>query len=116
MEDYFSIKLLDSEETIPFVLTYAIHKDLQPYLSEESRLFNLFTDVEIADNVITMCLSTRNDHGQIVKEFTLHNKLDAGDAVVLLDFVFDYFSKFFLTHQQLVQETLKNLETQAQPQ
>ncbi len=116
MEEYFSIRLIDSDEIIPFVLTYAIHKDLQPYLAEESRLFNMFTDVEIADTVVQMCLATRNEKGQIVQDFDKQNKLDAGDAVTLLDFVFEYFSKFFLTHQQLVKETLENLENQAQPQ
>jgi len=75
MTDGLYLNIIDSDEKIPSVLTYAIHKELLPILSDGSKLFELFTDSDLADLVINICLATRNDIGQIVKEFDKQNKL-----------------------------------------
>jgi hypothetical protein len=107
MQDYIAIEFIDRDEFKPFVLTYAIHRELQEYLTQESKLFEMFTDIEVANTVVSMCLSDRNDLGQVVRTFTEFNVIEASSAVDLLDFVFQYFSEFFLKHTKMV-ETLAN--------
>lgn len=96
------ISLIDSTEKIPFVLTYGIHKELQEYLLADDRLFNMYTNTEIAETVIKMCLSKRNDMGNVVDEFTAIQTVEAGEMTLLLDYIFEYFSEFFLKNQEKV--------------
>jgi len=104
------IKLLDSSEQIPFVLTYGVHKELQEYLmSSENRLFGIFNDTEISDEVIRLCLSERNSMGLIITEFVEIQLVMADDMILLLNLIFDYFSDFFLKHTKKVQSLTNSL-------
>ena len=107
--DTIYIKLIDSSEQIPFVMTYGLHKELQEYLLENDRLFNIFTDTEIADEVIKISLSKRNDMGQITVEFVEIQQVMAEDIILLLNTVFDYFSDFFLKNSEKIQKLSQNL-------
>jgi len=103
------INLIDSNKKIPFVLTYGIHKELQEYLLTEDRLFNLYTKAEIGETVVKICLSTRNDMGQITEEYVAMQNIMAEDITTLLDLVFEYFSEFFLKQQKKVMEVSQRL-------
>jgi hypothetical protein len=80
---------------IPFELTYGLHKELQDYLLNEDRLFKLFTDVTVSDTVLKICLSTRNNKGQVVGEFTDFETLDTEEVLIMLEELYDHFSNFF---------------------
>ncbi len=104
------IRLIDSTEQIPFVLTYGVHKELQEYLiAEDNRLFNIFTDTETAERVIQIALSKRNSTGQIVSEFVDIQQVQAEDMVELLDYIFDYFSDFFLKYNNKIKKLTEKL-------
>ncbi len=110
MEDVIYLNVIDSDEKIPFILTYGIFKELQNYLNQEGNLFNLFTDTLTSETTLLLALSERNDVGNITKEFTKFNKITAEDTVKLLDFIFDYFANFFSVHQKKVLDLTKKLE------
>ena len=103
------ISLISSSEKIPFRLTYGIHKELQEYLLIDDRLFNLFTDAEIGETVVKICLSKRNEMGQIINEFVSVQDVMGEDITVLLELIFDYFSEFFLTQQERVMKVSQRL-------
>jgi len=109
MEDVVYLNIIDSDEKIPFVLTYGIFKELQAYLNQDSNLFSMFTDVLITETVLKLALSKRNEVGNIVEEFTAYNTITAKDTISLLDFLFDYFANFFSTHQEKVLTLSKKL-------
>ena len=101
------ISLIDSSEKIPFILTYGLHKELQQFLLEEDRLFKLFTDIDISEQVIKIALSKRNERGMVISEFVEVEMVMAEDIHTLLNLIFDYFSDFFLKNQQKL-KTLTN--------
>ena len=103
------INLIDSSEKIPFVLTYGVHKELQEYLLSEDRLFKLYTNTAVAEQVIKLCLSKRNDMGQIVDEFIEVQTVLGTDMTKLLDHIFDYFSEFFLNNQKRMKKLTDSL-------
>lgn len=113
--DLLYLSLKNSDEKIPFELTYGVHKDLQDFLLSEDRLFALFTDITISDAVLKMCLSERNTKGQILKEFTEFDLLDVDEVDILLEQLYDHFSNFFLKYQKKIQETVGRLN-QISPQ
>lgn len=104
-----NISFIDSSEQIPFVLTYGIHRELQDYLMTDNRLFQLYNNVEVSDEVIKLCLSKRNEMGLIINEFLEIQLIQAADILKLLDFVFEYFSDFFLKSNQKVQTVSNKL-------
>lgn len=110
---YLSLK--NSDEKIPFELTYGVHRELQDYLLSEDRLFTLFTDISVSDTVIKLCLSDRNDKGQIIKEFTNFSLLDPIEIDGLLEQIYDHFQDFFLKYQAKVQETIKRMNQVSPP-
>jgi len=112
------ISIINSSEQIPFTLTYGIHKELQAYLLDEDRLFKIYTDVEVSDTVVKICLSKRNDIGQITNEFVDTQSILAEDMNALVDKVFEYFSDFFLKNQEKMMKLTTNLNqisSQSQP-
>jgi len=98
------LNMLDSTEKIPFTLSYGKHRELQEFLMDSDKLFHMLTDTTISDTVLKICLSERNNQGQVIKEFDSQTPLEAEGVLALLDFIFDYFSKFFLSNQE---KTLK---------
>ncbi len=98
--DTININLLDSSEKIPFILTYGIQKELQTYLMADDRLFQLLADASIAEQVVIICLSKRNEVGQITHEFSDVQNVSAEDITILIDYIFEYFSDFFLKNQE----------------
>lgn len=100
--DTLYINLIDSEKQIPFIMTYGLHRELQQYLFEDNRIFTLLNNLEISDEVIRLCLSERNKMGQIVIPFKEIQLVEATDMLNLLNFVFDYFSDFFLKSNQKI--------------
>ena len=109
------ISIIDSSEKIPFVLTYGVHKELQEYLLSEDRLFKLYTDTTVSEQVIKLCLSKRNDMGQIVDEFIEVQTVMGPDMTTLLDLVFDYFSEFFLNNQKRMKKLTNSLTQISEP-
>ncbi len=109
------INLISSSKKLPVALTYGLHKELQEYLLEEDRLFNLYTKVEIGETVVKICLSERNEMGQITEEFVAVQDVMAEDITKLLDYVFEYFSEFFLKQQEKVMSLSKRLNQISQP-
>ncbi len=103
------ISVIDSSEKIPFVLTYGVHKELQDYLLSEDRLFKIYTDTSVSEQVIKLCLSKRNEMGHIVDEFVEVQKVMAEDMNQLLDVIFEYFSEFFLNNQKRMKKLTNNL-------
>ena len=113
---YLHIK--DSEDTIPFEITYGIHRELQEFLLQDDRLYKLFNDLAISDTVIKICLSTRNAKGQVVTSFTDIDTLEVEDIMLLLNGIFEYISDFFLVHQEMIQNLairLNQISSQSQP-
>ena len=113
---YLNIK--DSEDTIPFEITYGIHRELQEFLLQDDRLYKLFNDLAISDTVIKICLSTRNAKGQVVTSFTDIDTLEVEDIMLLLNGIFEYISDFFLVHQEMIQNLairLNQISSQSQP-
>ncbi len=100
--DIIYINLIDTAKQIPFALTYGLHKELQQYLFEDNKIFSLLTDTDISDEVIKICLSERNKMGHIVVPFQEIQLVEAQDMIKLLDFIFDYFSDFFLKSNQKI--------------
>jgi len=109
------LKIKDTEETIPFEMTYGIHRELQEFLLQEDRLYQMFNNLEISDTILKMCLSTRNPKGQVVLTFTEIETLEVEDIMLLLNGVFDYMSDFFLTHQQMIQNLATRLNQISSP-
>lgn len=109
------INLIGSSQRIPFTMTYGIHRELQSYLLTDNKLFSIFTDTTVSDEIIKLCLSKRNDMGQITNEFMEIQDVKAEDMVKLLNVVFDYFSDFFLKHNQKIQSLTNNLHQISQP-
>ena len=117
METHY-ISLIDSSEKIPFTLTYGLHRELQEYLLQDERLFKIFTDTTVSDEVVKICLSKRNEVGQITDEFVEVQLVTAEDITELLNIVFEYFSEFFLKNQKKLMELTNNLNQisqQSQP-
>jgi len=110
MDDILYINIIDSDKKIPFILTYGIFKELQVYLNQEGNLFNLFTDSLVAETVIKIALSSRDDTGRITEEFSDYKVIKADDIIKLLDLIFDYFENFFYLHQQKVLNLTQKLE------
>ena len=100
MDDVIQVNLLNSDRVIPFVLTYGIRKELTTYLLSENRLFVIYTDQEVSEEVIRICLSERNDIGQIIKPFENFNQLSSTDSEMILDLVQEDISNFFLKSQE----------------
>jgi hypothetical protein len=115
MQEHLSIYFTDSEEIRPFILTYAIHKELQELLSEGGNLFDMFNNQDLAYNVLSICLSDRNEMGNIIKEFTSYGTVTAESSVELLDYVFEYFTNFFSAHRQIVEEAIAQMEKNNPP-
>jgi DNA-directed RNA polymerase subunit F len=115
MEEFIYINFIDSDDLVPFILTYAIHKDLHEYLSAESKLLDIFNDTAIANEVLKICLSERNDLGVIIREFKEFQTVDAKSTIELLDYVFDHLQKFFLLHKEKVENVVKKLQTNQKP-
>ena len=102
------VELIDSSEKIPFNMSYGIHRELQEYLMQTDNLFKLFNDITVSDTVIKIALSERNAKGQVIKEFDSIALVTAESINELLDYIFQYFSEFFLKNQ----EKIKNLSNQ----
>ena len=105
----FILSIAGSTTKLPFKLTYGIQKDLQTYLVEDNNLYSMLTDPGIAEYVYKLCLSTRNDQGQIVDEFTAFDTLNVMELNVLLDTIFDYFENFFLSRQERIKTAVTKL-------
>ncbi len=103
------LDIIDSNEKIPFVLTYGIHKELQEYLMNGEKLFKLYNETAVAEQVIIICLSKRNAQGQITAEFNELQLVSAQDMLSLIDLVFEYFSDFFLKNQKKMVKLTTNL-------
>lgn len=108
-DDVIYIKLLDSTEQIPFLMTYGIHLELQKYLGEGDNLFKLLQDATVAEEVISICLSKRDSMGMVTNTFIEIQQVAAKDMLRLLTYVFDYFSDFFLNNQKKVKELTDRL-------
>ena len=106
----FILSVQNSTEKIPFKLTYGIQKDLQAYLLEGDNLYTMFTNTDVSEYVYKMALSTRNDQGQIVAEFTAFDTLDIMELNVLLEALFDYFENFFLNRQERMKIASKKMQ------
>lgn len=107
--DTIYIHLIDSSKQIPFVMTYGLHRELQDFLLQDNRLLSLLTNVAISDEVIRLCLSERNDMGQIVTEFVEVQQVEVEDMILLINNIFDYFSDFFLKNNQKMQKLTQSL-------
>lgn len=103
----------ENPKKINFVLTYGLQNQLQTYLFTDDNLFKLFSDPEVANTVISVCLSSRDKRGAIIEEFNDFDALKADQVTELLDALFDHFSEFFLKYQSKV-KTLSDKLNQAQ--
>ena len=113
--DTITINLLDSSEKIPFILTYGIQKELQTYLMDGDNLFNMLANAAIAEQVVIICLSRRNEVGQITAEFSDVQNVTAEDMNTLIDYIFEYFSDFFLKNQEKMKKLTERLNQISQP-
>ena len=111
-----TINLIDSNKQIPFILTYGLHKELQEFLLKEDRLLKIYSDTSISDEVIKICLSERNDMGQIIASFVELQLVYAEDILKLLDLVFEYFTSFFLKSNQKITQLNQSLNQISSPQ
>lgn len=102
------VELIDSTAKIPFNLSYGVHKELQELLMKDDNLFRLLVDTDLSEEVLQIALSERNEKGQIIKEFSEAGLVTAESVNLLLEYIFDYFSEFFLKNQKRV----KNLSDQ----
>jgi hypothetical protein len=109
MEDRITLQLLNNAKKIPVVMTYGLHKELQMYLFEENRLFNIFTDPEVGDEIFRLCLAERDELGNIVGYKITQKDISGVEIQKLLDFVFNYFEKFFLNSQAKIQAMTNRL-------
>ena len=112
----FILTVQDSDTKIPFKLTYGIQKELQAYLMQENNFYELFNDPDKAEYVYKICLSKRNDQGQIIEEFTAFETLDIIELNILLETLFDYFENFFLSRQKRLSLAAKKLQDQSSTQ
>jgi len=112
------IDLIDSSEKIPFNMTYGIQRELQPFLLSDDTIFRLLSDIAISDEVLKICLSDRNDKGQIIREFNPATTASPESVNQLLEYIFEFFSKFFLKNQERtlkLSNQLAKISEQSQP-
>jgi hypothetical protein len=98
-----------NDEKIPFTLTYGMQKELQDYLYTDDRLMRMIIDPDTSDTVLKICLSDRNEKGQVIKEFDTAALAEPEEVQELLEYLFDYFSEFFLKNQVRIQKLAERL-------
>ena len=103
------LKLIDGTE-ISKTLSWGVHKELVNYLMEDGRLMTLFTDNNVTESVLQICLAKRDSLGGIVEPFTKTNLLDTISMLKFLEELYDYFENFFFLNQQRVVKLEKKFQ------
>ena len=95
------LKLVDGT-VISKTLSWGVHKELTNYLMEDSRLMVLFTNDEVSENVLQICLSERDTYGNISAPFMQTSMLEVSSMLEFLTDLHEYFENFFFQNQQRV--------------
>ncbi len=105
-----NLKLSDGTE-LNKKLTWGIHRELSNYLMEDNALMVLFTDSSVSEMVLQICLSERNETGEVTKSFHKTNDLDVDSMLNFLQELHDYFEDFFFQNQQRMLKTQKKIQS-----
>lgn len=109
MED-FSIDYADGSKSVKVKLTWGVHKELSKFLMEGNRLMTIFTDSEVSDTILQICLATRNEYGEAIKPFEDTNKLDFNSMIKFLEAIQANFEDFFFQNQQRLARLSKKFQ------
>lgn len=96
-----NLKLTDGTE-INKTLTWGIHKELTNYLMEDGKLMVMFTSEEVTESILQICLSERDNYGELKEPFLYSSSLDVESMLKFLDELHKYFENFFFQNQQRI--------------
>lgn len=110
------LTFIDDTPTVKVKITWGIHKELTTYLMTDTRLLTIFTDPDVAEEIVNICLCSRNNYGEVITPFGNAHKLDPNSMVKFLEEIHEYFENFFFQNQQRIAASTKKFQTMQNPQ
>lgn len=86
--------------SITTYLTWGIHKELSEVLLKDDNFLALFSNPEVANEVLKICLAVRDQYGRKISDFEFIDMIDMLSMSTNLELIFKYFEDFFFQNQQ----------------
>ena len=109
------LKLIDDSK-VSKTLSWGVHKELSNYLMVDGRLMTMFTDTDITEEILQICLSERDTYGEVKSPFVKSNQLDVDSMIKFLSDLHEYFEDFFFQNQQRVAKMEQKFKSLQQKQ